>query len=305
MKQFQRNYKRVVIKIGSSLLYSKKAKLDCGLVNEITAGVSDLVKEGKEIVLVSSGAIALGMSILGLESRPKELAYLQAVAAIGQPELMDVYRKFFRQRHLNCAQLLLTREDFDERLRYLNAKNTILTLLKLNTVPVINENDTVSTDEIKFGDNDMLSALVSTLIGADLLIILSDVDGLFDKNKKTVIKLVDKITPRIQSLACPTDKKTCVGGMVTKIEAARVAVDSGITCVVANGRRRDIIKSCINEPGENGTLFLPKKDYLVAKKRWIAFSAKPKGKIIVDEGARLALVNKKEPSFSRDCSLRR
>lgn len=233
------------------------------------------------------------MSILGLESRPKELAYLQAVAAIGQPELMDVYRKFFRQRHLNCAQLLLTREDFDERLRYLNAKNTILTLLKLNTVPVINENDTVSTDEIKFGDNDMLSALVSTLIGADLLIILSDVDGLFDKNKKTVIKLVDKITPRIQSLACPTDKKTCVGGMVTKIEAARVAVDSGITCVVANGRRRDIIKSCINEPGENGTLFLPKKDYLVAKKRWIAFSAKPKGKIIVDEGARLALVNKK------------
>lgn len=293
MKQLQKNYKRIVVKIGSSLLYSKKAKLDCGLVNEITAGVSDLVKEGKEIVLVSSGAIALGMSILGLESRPKQLAYLQAVAAIGQPELMDVYRKFFRQRQLNCAQLLLTREDFDERLRYLNARNTILALLKLNTVPVINENDTVSTDEIKFGDNDRLSALVSTLIGADLLIILSDVDGLFDKNKKTIIKLVDKITPRIQSLACPTDKKTCVGGMVTKIEAARVAVDSGITCVVANGRRRDIIKSCIKEPEESGTLFLPKKDYLAAKKRWIAFSAKPKGKIVVDDGAKQALLNKK------------
>ena len=293
MKQLQKNYKRIVVKIGSSLLYSKKAKLDCGLVNEITAGVSDLVKEGKEIVLVSSGAIALGMSILGLESRPKQLAYLQAVAAIGQPELMDVYRKFFRQRQLNCAQLLLTREDFDERLRYLNARNTILALLKLNTVPVINENDTVSTDEIKFGDNDRLSALVSTLIGADLLIILSDVDGLFDKNKKTIIKLVDKITPRIQSLACPTDKKTCVGGMVTKIEAARVAVDSGITCVVANGRRRDIIKSCIKEPEESGTLFLPKKDYLAAKKRWIAFSSKPKGKIVVDDGAKQALLNKK------------
>jgi len=293
LKQLQKNYKRIVVKIGSSLLYSKKAKLDCGLVNEITAGVSDLVKEGKEIVLVSSGAIALGMSILGLESRPKQLAYLQAVAAIGQPELMDVYRKFFRQRQLNCAQLLLTREDFDERLRYLNARNTILALLKLNTVPVINENDTVSTDEIKFGDNDRLSALVSTLIGADLLIILSDVDGLFDKNKKTIIKLVDKITPRIQSLACPTDKKTCVGGMVTKIEAARVAVDSGITCVVANGRRRDIIKSCIKEPEESGTLFLPKKDYLAAKKRWIAFSAKPKGKIVVDDGAKQALLNKK------------
>lgn len=210
MKQSAGNFKRIVIKIGSSLLYSDKIGLNLSLVNEISGQICDLIKEGKEIVLVSSGAIALGMSVLKLESRPKELAYLQGVAAIGQPELMDIYRSFFKERQINCAQILLTWEDFDDRKRYLNAKNTLLVLLKLNSIPVINENDTVSTDEIKFGDNDRLSALVSVLISADLLIILSDVDGLLDK--KTVIKLVDEISPKIQKLACPTDKKSCVGG---------------------------------------------------------------------------------------------
>ncbi|MFA5145004.1 MAG: glutamate 5-kinase [Candidatus Omnitrophota bacterium] len=293
MKQSSKNFKRIVVKIGSSLLCPDKGKLERGLLNEITGQIQDLVKDGKEIVVVSSGAIALGMAILKLESRPKELAYLQAAAAIGQPELMDIYRESFKQRQLNCPQLLLTWEDFNDRSRYLNAKNTLLALLKLNSVPIINENDTVSTDEIKFGDNDRLSALVSILIGADLLVILSDVDGLLEKDKKTLVRLVDKITPQIHGLACPTDKKTCVGGMVTKIEAARIVVDSGIPCVIANGRRKGIIKSCVDNSSESGTLFLPKKDHLAAKKRWIAFSAKPKGKIIVDDGARLALLNKK------------
>lgn len=293
MRRLEKNCKRIVIKIGSSLLYSQRAKLDYGLVNGISGQISDLIKAGKEIAVVSSGAIALGMSKLRLQTRPKELSLLQAAAAIGQPELMDAYQRFFKERQSNCAQVLLTWEDFDDRKRYLNAKNTLVTLLKLNVVPIINENDTVSTDEIKFGDNDRLSALVSVLISADLLLILSDVDGLLDKDKKTVIKLVDGITPKIQGLACLSGKESCVGGMITKLEAARIAAESGIPCVIANGRRKDIIKHCAEEPQDCGTLFLPKKDYLAAKKRWIAFSAKPKGKIMVDEGAKNALLDKK------------
>lgn len=271
---------------------SGKTKLDCSLVSEITGQISELTNTGKEVVIVSSGAIAMGMSILGLESRPKELACLQAAAAIGQHELMDVYRRYFKERGLNCAQVLLTWEDFDDRKRYLNAKNTLLTLLKLNSVPIINENDTVSTDEIKFGDNDRLSALVSSLISADILIILSDVDGLLDKDARTVIRLVDEITPEIRALACPTKNKACVGGMVTKLEAAKIAIDSGIPCVIACGRRKDIILSAIKEPEKVGTLFLSQRS-LAAKERWIAFSAKPKGKIAVDDGAKSALLNKK------------
>ena len=289
--QLPREYKRIVIKIGASLLYSGNSELDCSLLDEICSQIADLIKDKKEIAVVSSGAIALGMSVLDLASRPKELSYLQAVAAIGQHELMNVYRGFFKGRQLNCAQVLLTWEDFADRKRYLNAKNTLLKLLKLRAVPVINENDTVSTDEIKFGDNDRLSALVSTLVSADLLIILSDVDGLLNRNKR-VIPLVDKITPEIKELACPTDKKTCVGGMVTKIEAAKIAVGSGIPCIIANGRRKGIISSVIKEPEKYGTLFAPKKG-LAAKQRWIAFGTKPKGRIIIDAGAKTALLNNK------------
>lgn len=293
MKQLEKDYKRIVIKIGSSLLYSDKKKLNFGLLSDITGQISYLIENKKEVVVVSSGAIACGTSILGLQVRPKRLSYLQAVAAIGQNELMNVYRRFFKKRGLNCAQVLLTWEDFDNRNRYLNAKNTLLTLLKLGSIPIINENDTVSTEEIKFGDNDRLSAFVSSLISADLLIILSDVDGLLNKDRKTVVGVVSEITPQIETLASSTDKKTSVGGMITKIEAAKIAGDSGIPCIIANGRHKDIVLSIIKEPQGQGTLFLPKKDYLAAKKHWIAFSAKPKGKIIVDEGAKNALINRK------------
>lgn len=292
MKQSQKKYDRIVVKIGSSLIFSEQNTLDCGLLSEITAQVSELMAQGKKIILVSSGAIAIGMSILKLESRPKELSYLQAAAAIGQHELMDNYRKFFKQTNVKCGQVLLTWEDFDERSRYLNAKNTLLTLLKLNTVPVVNENDTVSTSEIKFGDNDKLSALVSIMVGSDLLIILSDVDGLLDKDKK-VIRVVDKVTPALKQLACPTNKKTCVGGMITKLEAARISIDSGIPCIIANGRARDVIKTCVEKCPEIGTLFVPRREALAAKMRWIAFGTKAKGEIIVDDGAKMALKNKK------------
>ena len=285
MQQSEKDYKRIVIKIGASILFAQEAQA------EIARQVLSLIRSGKEIILVSSGAIASGMRLMKMKSRPKELSSLQAVAAIGQNELMNMYRNAFRKYSLKCAQVLLTREDLADRKRYLNAKNTLLTLLKLGIIPIINENDTVSTEEIKFGDNDRLSALVSSLVCADILIILSDVDGLLDKEKMT-IRCVPEINSQIKELACPTDKKTCVGGMISKIEAAKISVDSGIPCVIANGRKKNIILSVIDAPTEYGTLFLPKKG-LTAKKHWIAFGTKTKGKVYVDSGAKGALLDKK------------
>ncbi len=297
MKPLEKDYKRIVIKIGSSLFYTDRGLLDFGIFDDVASQITQVVRDGREVVVVSSGAIALGLRVLDLKERPKELADLQAVAAIGQNRLMDAYNRVFASTGYFGAQILLTWEDFTDRKRYLNAKNTILALLGYRKyrmqcpVPIVNENDTVSTDEIKFGDNDRLSALVSNLISADLLIILSDVDGLLDKDKK-VIRVVDEITPQIKALASSTDKKTCVGGMITKIEAAKIAVDSGIPCVIANGKHKNVIICAIKNLGEVGTLFVPKKG-LTARERWIAFGTKPKGKILVDDGAKRALLNKK------------
>jgi glutamate 5-kinase len=281
-----------VVKIGSSLFYSGKAKLEVSILSGIASQIAALIEEGREVIIVSSGAIALGMSVLKLEERPKKLSFLQAAAAVGQHELMDAYRKIFKAYGLNCAQLLLTWEDFSNRKRYLNAKNTLHTLLKLKSIPIINENDTVSTDEIKFGDNDRLSSLAALLVNADLLVMLSDIDGLLDKDKR-LIKLVDKISSEIKDLACPSQRKTCVGGMITKIAAAGIAVNSGIPCVIANGQKKDIIKSLAADITSNGTLFLAKGEALDAKSRWMAFGTKPKGKILVDAGAKKALLDKK------------
>lgn len=298
MKQLERDYKRIVVKIGSSLFYSADNILDFSVFNEIGRQIADLVKGGKEVIIVSSGAITLGMHVLNKKERPKKLEDLQATAAIGQNELMNVYRKVFASTGYFAAQILLTWEDFDDRKRYLNARNTLFSLLahrkyRLHRpIPVINENDTVSTEEIKFGDNDRLSALVSQLVCADLLIILSDVDGLLGKDKK-LIPVVADISPEIKELAYPTSRKTCIGGMVSKLEAAKICVDSGIPCVIANGRRKDIILFTIREPSKTGTLFIPKKGYLAPRECWIAFGTKPKGKIMVDDGAKIALLNKK------------
>ncbi len=257
--QSQKKYKhkRIVVKIGASIFASNKKKINTALISDIAAQISGLVRQGREVVVVSSGAIAIGMSILKINNRPSELAYLQATAAIGQHELMHIYKLALNRYGINCAQLLLTWDDFSDK-RYENAKNTLNTLLKLKSVPIINENDTVATEEIKFGDNDKLSALVSIMVDADLLIILSDVDGLLDKNKK-VICLVGKIDSKIKSLASPTNKKTSVGGMVTKIQAAGIAVDGGIPCVIANGRKKGIISQVAKNPFSVGTIFTAKK----------------------------------------------
>ena len=290
--QSVKEYKDLVIKIGSSLFCSKDNTLDYGIINSIAEDILSLLKEGRRVTVVSSGAIAMGMSALGFKERPGKLYDLQAAAAIGQNELMNVYRNAFKAKGFMAAQVLLTWEDFDDRKRYLNAKNTLSALLKRKVVPVINENDTVSTDEIKFGDNDQLSARVASLLNADMLIILSDVDGLMDK-AKSVISVVDKITPQIKSLACPTSKKTCVGGMITKIEAAKIATGSGVSCVIANGRKKGIISKAVSDPALSGTLFIADNSGLASKQRWIAYGTRPKARIIIDEGAKAALLNKK------------
>ncbi|MBU1124726.1 MAG: glutamate 5-kinase [Candidatus Omnitrophica bacterium] len=291
MKQSARSYKRIVVKIGSSLFYEGKELRIEGLY-ALISHIGSLIKKSHEVVIVSSGAIALGMKELACRCRPSDVPTLQATAAVGQRVLMDNYSAFFEKEGLRCAQVLLTWDDFDNRTRYLNAKNTLVKLLQLGVVPVINENDTVSTEEIKFGDNDRLSSLVANLVSADLLIILSDVDGLLDRERK-VIPVVDAITPQIRALACPTDKKTCVGGMITKLEAAKIAIESGVACVIANGRRERIVDEVVAGLGGSGTLFIPQKGFLDARERWIAFGTKPKGKIIIDEGAKNALLNRK------------
>lgn len=258
MKQSAKKYKRIVVKIGSSLFCSPKDCVDFSFLNRTIDQLSALARSGREIVVVSSGAIALGMRILNLKSRPKDLPHLQAAASVGQNALMDAYSKVFKASKINCGQVLLTREDFTDRKRHWNAKNTLEKLLEFGCVPVINENDATSTEEIKFGDNDQLSALVAALVNADLLIMLSDVDGLWDKDKK-VIKVIAEISSSVKSLASSTNKNTSVGGMITKLEAAKIAIDSGIPAIIANGRASGLITEIISDPasGGNWTLFLP------------------------------------------------
>ncbi len=290
-EKFIDNVKIVIVKAGTSILTSKENRLDTVQIRRIVAQILSLVNQGIKVILVTSGAIGAGMGRLKLHTRPNILPKLQAAAAVGQSELMKLYDSLFKKGRRTVAQILLTADDFSDRKRYLNAKNTLLTLLKFGVVPIINENDTVSVDEIKFGDNDKLSAQVANLIGADLLIILSDIDGLYSRKSKARIATVDRITPKIENLAEGTPKKTSVGGMITKIEAARITTSSGIPCIIANGKTPAIISKIIK--GEDvGTLFLSHANRLVAKKCWIAFTSQSRGKIVVDQGAQDALVEK-------------
>ena len=255
--QSQKNYKRIVIKVSSGSLFWKN-DINEDVLGDLVKQVVSLSEKGHEVIIVSSGAIALGMHILKMNCRPKELSCLQAVAAIGQHHLMGQYQSHFKKKDKNCAQILLTYDDFINRKRYLNAKNTILTLWQLKSIPVVNENDTISADEIKIGDNDKLSSLVATMIEADLLIMLSDVDGLLDREGK-VVRKVRKIDRGIKSLVYPTKKQTSVGGMATKLEAAKIAIDAGIPCVIANGCKKNIILYVVEDPENSGTMFTSKK----------------------------------------------
>jgi glutamate 5-kinase len=285
-----KKHKRIVVKVGTKVIAASGGSLDVDRVENITSQILDVYDSGTEVLLVTSGAIGAGMGLLKMKKRPSSLADLQATAAVGQWYLMHVYGEFFKRTGRAVGQMLLTQEDFQDRTRFLNIRHTINSLLSHGAIPVINENDTVATDEIKCGDNDRISSLVADLCGASVLIILTDVDGLLDKNGN-VIKVVTEIAKDIASLGGKPAGPFGTGGMATKIEAARAVTRSGIDCVIANGRKADVLRKAL--AGEDcGTVFLSRKADLIAKKRWIAYSSKPKGVVAIDDGAKDALVVK-------------
>jgi glutamate 5-kinase len=286
---------RIVIKLGTGLLTDAQNHLSVRQIEGLVAQIATLHDQKKQIIIVSSGAIGAGMAELGLKQRPKHLDELQAAAAIGQGKLMAVYDELFGKFGITVAQILLTHDDLKNRTRHLNAHNTLATLLAHGAIPIINENDTVAVEEIKddlhrFGDNDRLGALAATLIDADLLIILSHVEGLLE-GEGSVIPAVPEITHEIEALAGDTDRTTSVGGMKAKIDAAKIVTRAGIPLVIANGERANVLRDIL--AGEEvGTIFLPHADKLASRKRWIAFFQHPAGVVVVDDGAKEALVAK-------------
>jgi glutamate 5-kinase len=282
--------KRIVVKIGTKVLTGKDRTLDKSKLEDIVSQVSAIKAKGIDVVMVTSGAIGAGMALLGWKKRPLKLHDLQAAAAIGQSRLMHLYSECFREKGYLAGQILLTQEDFNDRRRYLNIRDTLQALLDNNAVPIINENDTVSTDEIKCGDNDRLASLVSDLCRADKLILLTDVDGLLDEDCN-VIPVVEKLTPKIMKLVRSSSCDLGTGGMGSKLESVRRVTSAGIECIIANGKKKDIIlKAALGE--DVGTSFKGGGVKIIAKKRWIAFSSKPKGSIKVDNGAKEALIEK-------------
>jgi len=279
--------KKIVVKIGSSIIVSK-GKLDSGLVSRLVKDILSVEREGYKVILVSSGAIACGLNQLKLKKRPQDMYILMAISSLGQIILMDVFSAKFKKHKRTCAQVLLTWDDFDNRKRYVNIRKTIGELLILGAIPIINENDVVSHEEIGIGDNDRLSAFVADLIGAEQLIILSDIEGLLDGER--LVKEVVQINDKIKALVKKQDKTHTKGGMDTKLEAATKANLSGIRTIIANGRKKDVISRIIKGDGI-GTLFLPSQKIEKSRKRWID-SKQIKGTITIDDGAKEALLNK-------------
>ena len=285
-----RKHKKIVIKIGTKVITSRDRSLDKERVKDIVSQVSDIRKAGIDVLIVTSGAIGAGMWFLGMKKRPTGLSELQAAAAIGQNHLMQLYSEYFKEHGTLTGQMLLTQEDFDDRKRYLNIKHTIDALLKYNVVPIINENDTVATEEIKCGDNDRLSGLVADIAGCDKLILLTDVDGLLDASGD-VISTVCEVNQKILKLG---GKSTCdlgTGGMATKLVSARAASKAGIDCIIANGRVKGILSKMVLFKEKIGTMIPGANKKFDAKKRWIAYSSTARGSVRVDDGARTALVD--------------
>ncbi len=295
-KDLFKDVKKIVVKIGTSSLTRKDGSFNKEFALSIAKQVSELKNNNKDIILVSSGAIGTGCEALGFHERPKSIPLKQATAAVGQSILMQEWTKVFEKYGLKVAQILLTYDAFSDRKTYLNLRNSMSSLLELGVIPIINENDPICVHEIgeTFGDNDTLSAMVSSKVEADLLILMTDIDGLYTKNPKKSkdakkIPIIEEITPEIESFGGGAgDKGT--GGMKTKLEAAKIAQKSGCFMVIASSEENDLILRVIN--GEDiGTLFIPKKNVEKNKVRWITLS-KPKGKIHVDEGAKNALIKK-------------
>ena len=282
---------RLVVKLGTGVLTDSRKLIDPAQLEQLVGQIAALRKAGKEVVLVTSGAVGAGMGALGYESRPTDLAEKQACAAVGQSRLMTAYDQLFSAHGLVVAQVLLTHEDLEHHERHLNARNTLVTLLGRGVVPIVNENDAVSFTEIKFGDNDKLSALVASLLPADLLVILTTVDGVienFSKANPKTIPVIEQIDATIENLAGGTTSETAVGGMASKVQAAKIVVRSGIPLVIASGKKKNVLAKILAGEDE-GTLFVAQPTKLQGRKRWIAFFHHPKGALFVDDGAKKAL----------------
>jgi glutamate 5-kinase len=294
VKSSQSHYRRFVVKLGTNLVTGNSEHLDFQLLADLVAQVAQLHQQGLEVIVVSSGAIAAGRDKLGLTRERKDIPFRQVLAAVGQSRLMQAYDQLFSRHDITIAQTLLTRSDISDRLGYLNARNTLLALLELEVIPVVNENDVVAIEElegIRFGDNDNLSAMVANLVDADLLMLLSDVAGLYtrDPNRDPDAKLipeVDRIDAAIERLAGGA-RGWGTGGMVTKLEAAKLATASGVAVVIADGREAGIITR-LSRGEPSGTLFPPTGSKLESRKRWM-LSQPAKGRLSVDQGAVLAL----------------
>ena len=290
MSKITRHIQRLVVKVGSSVLTHGTGRPNQARLHQLVDQIAECANQHREIVLVSSGAIASGMARLGLKRRPKAIGELQACAAIGQGELMHRYSEAFGARDLAVAQVLLTQADLADRRRYRNARTTLQTLLSKRVVPIVNENDTVAVEEITFGDNDRLAALVACLVDAELLVILSDVDGLLRNGK--VVRQIERLDHSHQQIALGPSKETTTGGMAAKLAAARIVWHAGIPMVIANGGRSMVLRDILDGKPV-GTLIAPPKSRLAFHKWWIAFSArKPAGTIVIDSGAADALLSK-------------
>ena len=289
------NVKRVVVKVGSNVL-TEDHGLNLRAIRSISRQICRLIDDGIEIILVSSGAMASGIRKVGLDKRPDEIPKRQAIAAVGQAGLIMAYEKAFARYHKKVAQILLTGDDLNNRKRYLNARNTLRMLLSWQVVPIINENDTVMTEEIQFGDNDNLAAMITLLMDADILVNLTDIDGLYTKDPRTspdadFIPLVSTFTEDIKKIAGDIPGALGTGGMLSKINAAKKVTAAGIPMIIANGGKPDVLKKLFSGK-DVGTFFTPKKKKLKSRKCWIAFTLKPKGIIRIDEGAAEAILNR-------------
>jgi glutamate 5-kinase len=285
-------YKTIVIKIGSSTLTNKAGNLDTANLKRIAGEIADLKKQKKNIIIVTSGAIVSGSEALKFNKKPRSIPEKQAAAAVGQGLLMKEYAKAFEEYGITVAQILLTRDEVSDRERYLNTRNTLMKLLDMDVIPVVNENDTVSIEEIKIGDNDTLSALVASLVGADLLIMLTDVDGFMmadEDNELQVIHEIKEITREVKEAAGHPSSQMGVGGMVTKIQAAEICSDAGVVTAIANGRTSGVIAEIISGK-KTGTIFIPRVSRMESRKRWLAHGLPVKGALIIDGGAETALI---------------
>ncbi|MBN2839278.1 MAG: glutamate 5-kinase [Fusobacteriaceae bacterium] len=296
-KEYLGDVKRVVIKVGTTTLTHETGLLNLERIEVLVRQIANLHNNGYEVMLVTSGAIGAGMGKLNLKNRPKTLPEKQAVAAVGQVALIHLYQKIFAEYGKNIGQLLLTASDLNERNRYLNGRNTCFALFNAGVIPVINENDAIAVEEIKVGDNDTLSAFVATLVDADLLIIFSDIDGLYDSNPKEnpeakLLPLITSLNEEVKNMAGDSNSKFGTGGMATKIKAAEIALNSGVNMVIAQGEKPENLLKIIK--GEDiGTLFVKNKKGLRAKKHWLQYSSKKTGKLIIDDGAKQAILKHK------------